>query len=163
VQAAGDKGKRFAMPNSRIMMHQPAGGAMGSADEANITVTELNRTMRVSRQTDRQTDLSLADGLLVWPALAVNLGGHEDGYGRRVLCLASDAFGITWLWGALDGAAGLAAGRVDSQAVGKRFASGLRLGVQKFEPQVDSFAGLDSAVCGHQVTRASFVHLSTLF
>lgn len=48
AQAAGAKGKRFAMPNTRIMMHQPAGGAMGSADEVNITATELNRTLKVN-------------------------------------------------------------------------------------------------------------------
>ena len=47
-QAAGAKGKRFAMPSTRIMMHQPAGGAMGSADEVNIQASELNRTMKVS-------------------------------------------------------------------------------------------------------------------
>ncbi len=35
------------MPNTRIMMHQPAGGAMGSADEVNIQAAELNRTMKV--------------------------------------------------------------------------------------------------------------------
>lgn len=37
------------MPNTRIMMHQPAGGAMGSADEVNIQAAELNRTMKVRR------------------------------------------------------------------------------------------------------------------
>ena len=47
MQAAGTKGKRCAMPNTRIMMHQPAGGAMGSADEVNIQAAELNRTMKV--------------------------------------------------------------------------------------------------------------------
>ena len=46
-KAAGAKGKRFAMPSTRIMMHQPAGGAMGSADEVNIQASELNRTMKV--------------------------------------------------------------------------------------------------------------------
>lgn len=45
--AAGAKGKRLSLPSSRIMMHQPVGGAMGSADEVNITISELNRTMRV--------------------------------------------------------------------------------------------------------------------
>lgn len=45
--AAGTKGKRYAMPSTRIMMHQPAGGAMGSADEVNIQASELNRTMKV--------------------------------------------------------------------------------------------------------------------
>jgi ATP-dependent Clp protease protease subunit len=48
--AAGAKGKRFAMPSTRIMMHQPAGGAMGSADEVNIQASELNRTMKVIHQ-----------------------------------------------------------------------------------------------------------------
>lgn len=48
--AAGKKGKRFAMPSARIMMHQPAGGAMGSADEVNIQASELNRTMKVVHQ-----------------------------------------------------------------------------------------------------------------
>lgn len=45
--AAGAKGKRFAMPSARIMLQQPNGGAMGSADEVNIQATELNRTMKV--------------------------------------------------------------------------------------------------------------------
>jgi len=48
--ASGTKGKRCAMPNTRIMMHQPAGGAMGSADEVNIQAAELNRTMKVIHQ-----------------------------------------------------------------------------------------------------------------
>lgn len=45
--AAGTKGKRYSMKSTRIMMHQPVGGAMGSADEVNIQATELNRTMKV--------------------------------------------------------------------------------------------------------------------
>ena len=47
VLAAGDKGKRFSMSNTRIMLQQPNGGAMGSADEVNIQATELNRTMKM--------------------------------------------------------------------------------------------------------------------
>lgn len=35
------------MPNTRIMLQQPNGGAMGSADEVNIQASELNRTMKV--------------------------------------------------------------------------------------------------------------------
>ncbi|CAK0781754.1 hypothetical protein CVIRNUC_005463 [Coccomyxa viridis] len=58
--AAGAKGKRFAMPSARIMMHQPAGGAMGSADEVNIQASELNRTMKViHRFYQRYTGLEL--------------------------------------------------------------------------------------------------------
>ena len=45
--AAGAKGKRYAMPSARIMLHQPIGGAAGSADEVNITATELHRTSRL--------------------------------------------------------------------------------------------------------------------
>lgn len=47
VLAAGAKGKRFSMRNTRIMLQQPNGGAMGSADEVNIQASELNRTMKV--------------------------------------------------------------------------------------------------------------------
>lgn len=48
--AAGTKGKRFSMPSTRIMLQQPNGGTMGSADEVNIQATELNRTMRMMYQ-----------------------------------------------------------------------------------------------------------------
>jgi len=39
--AAGAKGKRFALPNSRIMVHQPLGGFEGCAADAEIHVKEL--------------------------------------------------------------------------------------------------------------------------
>jgi len=45
--AAGAKGKRFAMPHSRILIHQPMGGAMGSSVEVTIQATELSRNLRV--------------------------------------------------------------------------------------------------------------------
>jgi ATP-dependent Clp protease, protease subunit len=45
--AAGTKGRRFSMPNARIMMHQPQGGAQGTIHDVKIQATELNRTMRV--------------------------------------------------------------------------------------------------------------------
>mmetsp|Transcript_13074 Transcript_13074/g.36705 ORF Transcript_13074/g.36705 Transcript_13074/m.36705 type:complete len:201 (-) Transcript_13074:44-646(-) len=50
VLAAGDKGKRYSMPNARIMMVQPMGGAMGSFVEVNITAAELNRQMKFSNE-----------------------------------------------------------------------------------------------------------------
>ena len=34
--AAGEKGKRFALPNSEIMIHQPLGGAKGQATDIDI-------------------------------------------------------------------------------------------------------------------------------
>lgn len=41
--AAGAKGKRFALPNSRIMIHQPMGGAEGQATDINIQAQEILR------------------------------------------------------------------------------------------------------------------------
>jgi len=41
--SAGTKGKRFALPNSRIMIHQPSGGAQGQATEIEITYKEIQR------------------------------------------------------------------------------------------------------------------------
>ena len=42
--AAGSKGKRNALPNSRIMIHQPWGGAQGQATDINIQAKEILRT-----------------------------------------------------------------------------------------------------------------------
>ena len=39
--AAGAKGKRFALPNSRIMIHQPSGGAQGQATDIEIQAKEI--------------------------------------------------------------------------------------------------------------------------
>jgi ATP-dependent Clp protease protease subunit len=39
--AAGNKGKRFALPNSRIMIHQPSGGAQGQASDIQIQAKEI--------------------------------------------------------------------------------------------------------------------------
>lgn len=38
---AGTKGKRFALPNSRIMVHQPSGGAQGQATDIEIQAKEI--------------------------------------------------------------------------------------------------------------------------
>ena len=40
---AGAKGKRFALPNARIMIHQPWGGAEGKASDIEITAREILR------------------------------------------------------------------------------------------------------------------------
>ena len=42
--AAGTKGKRFALPNSEIMIHQPSGGAQGQATEIRIVAEQILRT-----------------------------------------------------------------------------------------------------------------------
>jgi len=39
--AAGAKGKRFSLPNSRIMIHQPSGGAQGQASDIEIQAREI--------------------------------------------------------------------------------------------------------------------------
>ncbi|MDR2587256.1 MAG: ATP-dependent Clp protease proteolytic subunit, partial [Coriobacteriales bacterium] len=39
--AAGAKGKRFALPNSRVMIHQPSGGAQGQQTDIEIAAREI--------------------------------------------------------------------------------------------------------------------------
>lgn len=72
--AAGTKGKRFALPNSRIMVHQPLGGARGQAVDIEIHAREilriresLNRILshhtgqpeeRIAKDTDRDFFMS---------------------------------------------------------------------------------------------------------
>ena len=72
--AAGDKDKRFCLPNSRVLIHQPMGGFQGQASDIEIHAKEilylrrqLNEIMakhtgqsveRISRDTDRDNFLS---------------------------------------------------------------------------------------------------------
>jgi len=42
--AAGTKGKRFALPNAEIMIHQPWGGAQGQASDIEITAKQILKT-----------------------------------------------------------------------------------------------------------------------
>jgi len=39
--AAGDKGKRFALPNARVLIHQPSGQFSGTASDINIQASEI--------------------------------------------------------------------------------------------------------------------------
>ena len=41
--ASGEKGKRFSLPNSRILIHQPLGGAQGQATDIDIQAKEIMR------------------------------------------------------------------------------------------------------------------------
>ncbi|NLY37998.1 MAG: ATP-dependent Clp endopeptidase proteolytic subunit ClpP [Firmicutes bacterium] len=75
--AAGARGKRFALPNSRIMLHQPMGGAQGQAVDIEIHAKEilkvreaLNRILsehtgqpleRIAKDTDRDFFISAAE------------------------------------------------------------------------------------------------------
>ena len=43
---AGSKGKRSALPHSRVMIHQPLGGAQGQASDIEITAREILRTRK---------------------------------------------------------------------------------------------------------------------
>lgn len=48
--SAGTKGKRFALPNARIMIHQPSGGAQGQASDIEITYKEIQRLKDILNQ-----------------------------------------------------------------------------------------------------------------
>jgi ATP-dependent Clp protease protease subunit len=47
---AGEKGRRYALPNSRIMIHQPLGGARGQATDIEIQAREIRHTKEVITQ-----------------------------------------------------------------------------------------------------------------
>ena len=77
--AAGTKGKRFSLPNSRIMIHQPTGGAQGQASDIQIQAREildlrerLNQMLsentgqtveRIGIDTERDNFMSAADAV----------------------------------------------------------------------------------------------------
>jgi ATP-dependent Clp protease protease subunit len=77
--AAGEKGKRFALPNSRVMIHQPLGGFRGQASDIEIHAKEILYLKRrlnellaqhtgqavetVERDTDRDNFLSAEDAM----------------------------------------------------------------------------------------------------
>lgn len=45
--AGGEKGKRFTLPNSRIMIHQPWGGVKGTAKDIEITANEILNSKKI--------------------------------------------------------------------------------------------------------------------
>ena len=75
--AAGAKGKRFSLPNSKIMIHQPSGGSRGQATEIEIQAREILKTReqlnkilaertgqpldRIARDTERDYYMSAAE------------------------------------------------------------------------------------------------------
>ena len=48
--SAGTKGKRYALPNSRVMIHQPTGGAGGQTSDISIAAKEILRWKRTLNQ-----------------------------------------------------------------------------------------------------------------
>ena len=79
LPAGGTKGKRFALPNSTIMIHQPSGGAQGQATEIQIVADHIAKTKRtlneilaantgqplevVEKDTDRDNYMSAEEAL----------------------------------------------------------------------------------------------------
>lgn len=64
--AGGAKGKRFALPNSEIMIHQPLGGAQGQATEIEITAKHILKTKEkinriLSENTGKDLEVVTAD------------------------------------------------------------------------------------------------------
>ncbi len=64
--AGGTKGKRFALPNAEIMIHQPLGGAKGQATEIEIAAKQILRTKErlnriLSENTGQPYDVIAAD------------------------------------------------------------------------------------------------------
>ncbi|MBO5652671.1 MAG: ATP-dependent Clp endopeptidase proteolytic subunit ClpP [Clostridia bacterium] len=60
--AAGAKGKRFALPNSEIMIHQPLGGTKGQASDIKIHADHILRTReKLNRILAERTGKSLAE------------------------------------------------------------------------------------------------------
>jgi ATP-dependent Clp protease protease subunit len=77
--SCGTKGKRMALPHSRILIHQPLGGAQGQATDIEIQAAEINRLKRtlnelmafhtgqsvkkIEKDTDRDYIMSAEDGV----------------------------------------------------------------------------------------------------
>jgi ATP-dependent Clp protease protease subunit len=60
--AAGTKGKRYALPNARIMIHQPWGGAQGTASDISIQAKEILRLKdRLNEILAKHTGKSIED------------------------------------------------------------------------------------------------------
>ena len=50
VLAAGTKGKRFVLPNSRVLIHQPSGGLSGQATDIDIQAREILRWRQITNE-----------------------------------------------------------------------------------------------------------------
>ena len=60
ILSAGAKGKRFALPNSEVMIHQPWGGAQGQATDIEITAKHIIATReRLNKILAKNTDQKL--------------------------------------------------------------------------------------------------------
>ena len=64
--AAGEKGKRYALPNAEVMIHQPSGGAKGQATEIQIAAENILKTKKklneiLAANTGKPYDVVAAD------------------------------------------------------------------------------------------------------
>lgn len=48
--SAGEKGKRFTMPNAKVMIHQPSGGARGTSADIEIQAAEILKTKKLGAE-----------------------------------------------------------------------------------------------------------------
>ena len=59
--SGGKKGKRFALPNAEIMIHQPSGGAQGQATEIQIAAEHILRTKILAANTGKPLEVIQQD------------------------------------------------------------------------------------------------------
>jgi ATP-dependent Clp protease protease subunit len=79
---AGQKGRRYALPHSRIMIHQPLGGAQGQATDIDIQAREILRVreelnniiMRHTGQQLKKIEKDTDRDMFLTPELAVEYG-----------------------------------------------------------------------------------------
>lgn len=80
--AAGAKGKRFALPHARIMIHQPLGGAQGQARDIEIQTQEMLRIKEMlkdilskhSGKTNKQLEKDMDRDFFMSPEQAIKYG-----------------------------------------------------------------------------------------
>jgi len=90
--AAGTKGKRFALPNSRILLHQPMGGVQGQVTDVEIQAKELVRIKQrineiLSVHTGQPIDRILEDtdrDFILTPDEAVQYGVIDQVITKRI-------------------------------------------------------------------------------
>lgn len=96
--AAGTKGKRYALPNARIMIHQPMGGAQGQASDIEIRAKEILRlrerlneilshhtgqeVSKIERETERDHYMSAEEALEYGIIDSIYRGGKDNGQGK---------------------------------------------------------------------------------
>lgn len=86
ILAAGEKGKRYCLPNSTMLIHQPLGGAEGQAADIEITAREILRLRRnlyeiLAKHTGQTTERIMQDSdrnYYLTPQQAVEYGLVDD-------------------------------------------------------------------------------------